>query len=33
VNWDGPNENFPAVEAEFFAAIQNILTIIKQALQ
>ena len=33
VNWDGPTENFPAVEAKFFAAIQNILTIIKQALQ
>jgi beta-lactamase class A len=33
VNWDGPVEDFPAVEAEFFAAIKGILTVIKQALQ
>ncbi|MBV9748231.1 MAG: serine hydrolase [Acetobacteraceae bacterium] len=33
VNWNGPAEEFPAVEAAFFAAIKSILTIIKQALQ
>ena len=33
VNWDGPPSEFPAVEAEFFAAIKGILTVIKQALQ
>ena len=33
VNWEGPASDFPAVEAEFFAAIQGILGVIKQALQ
>jgi beta-lactamase class A len=33
VNWDGPGSEFPAIEAEFFAAIKGILTVIKQALQ
>jgi beta-lactamase class A len=33
VNWDGPASGFDAVQAEFFAAIQSILTIIKQVLQ
>ena len=33
VNWDGPVEDFVAVEAEFFAAIQGILAVIKQAVQ
>ena len=33
VNWDGPLSEFPAVEAEFFAAIKGILTALKQALQ
>jgi beta-lactamase class A len=33
VNWDGSAEQFAAVEAEFFAAIQGILGAIKQALQ
>jgi beta-lactamase class A len=33
VNWDGPGTDFDAVEAEFFAAIQGILAVIKQALQ
>ena len=30
VNWDGPASDFPAVEAEFFAAIKGILGIIKR---
>jgi len=33
VNWDGSVEDFPAVEAEFFAAIKGILTVIKRTLQ
>jgi beta-lactamase class A len=33
VNWDDPESDFPAVEAEFFAAIKGILTVIKRALQ
>jgi beta-lactamase class A len=33
VNWDGPFNDFTAVEAEFFAAIQGILAVIKQAVQ
>jgi beta-lactamase class A len=33
VNWNGPSEDFTAVEAAFFAAVQGILTTIKQALQ
>jgi beta-lactamase class A len=32
VNWDGLPSDFPAVEAEFFAAIKGILGVIKQAL-
>jgi hypothetical protein len=33
VNWDGPEDGFPAVEAEFFAAIKTILGVIKRASQ
>jgi beta-lactamase class A len=33
VNWNGPESDFPAVEAEFFAAIKGILRIIKRDLQ
>jgi beta-lactamase class A len=33
VNWNGPASEFDAVQAAFFAAIQGILTVIKQALQ
>lgn len=33
VSWDGPESEFPAVEAEFFAAIKGILAVIKRALQ
>ena len=33
VNWDGPASEFPAIEAEFFAAIKGILTVMKQELQ
>jgi beta-lactamase class A len=33
VNWDGPVEDFPAIEVEFFAAIKGVLTVIKRALQ
>jgi beta-lactamase class A len=33
VNWDGPASGFDAVQAEFFAAIQDILGVIKQAVQ
>jgi beta-lactamase class A len=33
VNWDGLLSEFPAVEAEFFAAIKDILTALKQGLQ
>jgi beta-lactamase class A len=33
VNWDGPLSDFFAVEAEFFAAIKGVLTIIERALQ
>jgi beta-lactamase class A len=32
VNWDGPVEEFAAIEAAFFAAIQGILTVIKQSM-
>jgi beta-lactamase class A len=32
VNWHGPLEEFPEVEAEFFAAIQGILSVVKQSL-
>jgi len=31
VNWDGPASEFPAVEAEFFAAIKGVLSVIKQS--
>jgi hypothetical protein len=31
VNWDDPDSDFPAVEAEFFAAIMGILTIVKNS--
>ena len=30
VNWNGPASEFPAVEAEFFAAIKDVLSVIKQ---
>ena len=33
VNWNGSVERFPAVEAEFFAAIKGILRVIKRDLQ
>jgi beta-lactamase class A len=33
VNWDGPAGEFPAIEAEFFAAIMGILSVIKRSLQ
>jgi len=33
VNWDDPAAEFAAFEAAFFAAIQGILVVIKQALQ
>jgi beta-lactamase class A len=33
VNWNGPESDFPAVEAEFFAAIKGVLGIVKRALQ
>jgi len=33
VNWNGPESDFPAVEAEFFGAIKGILRIIKRGLQ
>jgi hypothetical protein len=37
VNWkspsDDPQSDFPAVEAEFFAAIKGILRVIKRSLQ
>lgn len=33
VNWEGPTSEFDAVQAEFFAAIKGILTVIKQALR
>jgi beta-lactamase class A len=33
VNWNGPESDFPAVEAEFFAAIKGILRVIKRDLQ
>ena len=32
-NWDGPLSDFPAVEAEFFAAIEGTLAVIKRALE
>lgn len=32
VNWEGSASDFPAVEAEFFAAIKGILSVIKRAL-
>ena len=33
VNWDGPESDFPAVEAEFFAAIKGTLAVVKRALE
>ena len=33
VNWTGPESEFEAVQAEYFAAIMNILQIVKQELQ
>ena len=33
VNWDGPGSDFPAVEAEFFAAIKGILGALKRTLR
>jgi len=33
VNWNGTSSDFPAVEAEFFAAIKGILRVIKHDLQ
>ena len=33
VNWNGPQSDFDAVQAEFFAAIKGILRVIKRALQ
>jgi hypothetical protein len=33
VNWDGPASEFPAVEAEFFAAIKDVLSVIKRSLR
>lgn len=33
VNWDGPASDFPAVEAEFFAAIKDIPRVVKRTLQ
>jgi beta-lactamase class A len=33
VNWDGPTNEFPGVEAEFFASIKGVLMVIKQVLQ
>jgi beta-lactamase class A len=33
VNWDGPASDFPAVEAEYFAAIKDVLESLKRALQ
>jgi hypothetical protein len=33
VNWNGLASDFPAVEAEFFAAIKGILRVIKRDLQ
>jgi beta-lactamase class A len=33
VNWDGPASDFPAFEAAYFAAIKNILKLIKRTLQ
>jgi beta-lactamase class A len=32
-NWDGPLSDFAAVEAEFFAAIEGTLAVIKRALE
>jgi hypothetical protein len=32
VNWDGPADEFPAVEAAFFAAIKGVLRVVKRAL-
>lgn len=33
VNWEGPTSEFDAVQAEFFAAIKGVLTVIKQTLR
>jgi hypothetical protein len=33
VNWNGPQTDFPTVEAELFAAIKGVLRVIKRALQ
>ena len=33
INWNGPESDFLAVEAEFFAAIKGILRVIKRDLQ
>ena len=33
VNWNGTSSDFPAVEAEFFAAIKGILRVIKRDVQ
>jgi len=33
VNSNGPGSEFPAVEAEFFAAIKGVLQIVKHTLQ
>ena len=33
VNWEGPGSDFPAVEAEYFAAIKDVLESLKRALQ
>jgi len=33
VNWDGSEADFATVEPEFFAAVQGVLAVIKQALR
>ena len=33
VNWEGPGSDFPAVEAEYFAAIRSVLGAVKRALR
>jgi hypothetical protein len=32
VNWEGPVEEFPGIEAEFFAAIKGVLEVLKRDL-
>jgi hypothetical protein len=32
VNWEGPVEGFPGIEAEFFAAIKGVLKVLKRDL-